>query len=289
MINYEFKVDGIYQSVNYYRSDLPLDLNDLPEPHTSGISGSIFTDETAELDKTYYVLFSSVSGVNEKFSSQIVVNTDSNVNLELITSSNTAITSSGGNFSVPAVISGDVTVVIIRGVMSSQTLQGYDFLYSGSGFNIFAKIAKVSSNALNIGSKINYGAVGVIVLRPEKTISDLSFDADISNFIHTPVENSSVIRKVNLPAVSSNKGFELAMTNWSSSFSSVIPNSIESEGIFFKLLSQNLPNSVESSFNFVVFGRMNNSGQSSGAMLEISNLPASEIEFNSLSIILKAK
>lgn len=74
-IDYLFKVDGFYESVNYYRSELPFDLSNMPVPLVSGISGLSFQDTTAVADKTYYVVFGSVKAGSEKFSNPIQVRT----------------------------------------------------------------------------------------------------------------------------------------------------------------------------------------------------------------------
>lgn len=71
-IDYTFKIDGFFNSVNYYRSELPLDVNNMPLPMQTGIS-SPFTDTTAEAGKTYYVRFGSIRNDVEKLSEEIVI------------------------------------------------------------------------------------------------------------------------------------------------------------------------------------------------------------------------
>lgn len=72
-IDYTFQIDGFCDSVNYYRSETPFDLNNMPSPIATGITGLAYQDATALDDKAYYVVFGSVKGVTEKLSTPIQV------------------------------------------------------------------------------------------------------------------------------------------------------------------------------------------------------------------------
>lgn len=74
-IDYTFKIDGYFHSVNYYRSESPIDINNLPVPTAQGITGLSYRDETVQKDKQYYVRFGSVKGETEKVSEQVRVST----------------------------------------------------------------------------------------------------------------------------------------------------------------------------------------------------------------------
>lgn len=74
-LDFTFKIDGIYQSVNYYRSDAPMDPESMPVPTISGISGLSYADENAEAEKVYFVRFGAVGKYQEKISDEIIVST----------------------------------------------------------------------------------------------------------------------------------------------------------------------------------------------------------------------
>ncbi|WP_096911027.1 MULTISPECIES: discoidin domain-containing protein [Acinetobacter] len=74
-IDFSYHVDGFYHSVNYYRSETPMDAGSMPAPTATGITGTTFTDTTAETGKIYYVRFGSVRDTVEKISSEIVIST----------------------------------------------------------------------------------------------------------------------------------------------------------------------------------------------------------------------
>lgn len=75
-IDYNYKVDGLFESIDYYRSESDIDPNNLPAPTMSGIIDTTFTDTTAEVDKQYKVRFVSRIGAKSKTSDQIEVNTN---------------------------------------------------------------------------------------------------------------------------------------------------------------------------------------------------------------------
>lgn len=72
-IDYAFKVDGFYDSVNYYRSESPMQTDAMPAPTTTGISELVYSDETAEDNALYYVRFGSIKNSVEKISNEIKV------------------------------------------------------------------------------------------------------------------------------------------------------------------------------------------------------------------------
>lgn len=74
-IDYQFKVDGFYHSVKYYRSETPMNPEFMPLPTAENITLTEFSDTTALANKKYYVRFSSVQNAVEKISEEIEVDT----------------------------------------------------------------------------------------------------------------------------------------------------------------------------------------------------------------------
>lgn len=72
-IDYNFSVDGFYDSVNYYRSESPFDPSNMPTPTAAGITELLYSDITAEANKKYYVRFGSIKNATEKLSEEIVI------------------------------------------------------------------------------------------------------------------------------------------------------------------------------------------------------------------------
>lgn len=74
-IDYVFKIEGDFDSVNYYRSETPMNTVVMPAPISTGIASLKYTDLTADPNKYYYVRFGSVKGSTEKISNEITVRT----------------------------------------------------------------------------------------------------------------------------------------------------------------------------------------------------------------------
>ena len=74
-IKYKYNVLGEVDSYNYYRSDAPMDVNNMPHPTTTNILTTEYTDTTAEIDRIYYVRFSSIKDDLEKISEELTVDT----------------------------------------------------------------------------------------------------------------------------------------------------------------------------------------------------------------------
>ena len=73
-IDYVFKIDGLYHSVNYYRSETNMDTASMPAPIVTGIESLTYSDLTVEEGKTYFVRFGAVgTGGIEKISDEITI------------------------------------------------------------------------------------------------------------------------------------------------------------------------------------------------------------------------
>ena len=69
-IDFSYAIDGFYHSVNYYRSETPMDPEAMPAATATGITDLTYTDTTATKGINYYVRFGSVRGGVEKISSE---------------------------------------------------------------------------------------------------------------------------------------------------------------------------------------------------------------------------
>lgn len=72
-IDFTYQIDGLFHSVNYYRSKTPMNVASMPSPTATGITGLTFTDATAANNELYYVRFGSVRSGAEKISPEIEV------------------------------------------------------------------------------------------------------------------------------------------------------------------------------------------------------------------------
>lgn len=72
-IDYTFLIDGLFHSINYYRSETPMDINAMPVPISTGISSLTFVDTTAIKGKYYFVRFGAIKNGVEKISDEIRV------------------------------------------------------------------------------------------------------------------------------------------------------------------------------------------------------------------------
>ena len=72
-IDYTFKIDGFFNSVNYYRSEFPMNPNAMPTPTASGITDLQYTDATIVNLVDYYVRFGAVRAGVEKISDEIKI------------------------------------------------------------------------------------------------------------------------------------------------------------------------------------------------------------------------
>ena len=69
-IDFSYQIDGFYDSVNYYRSETPMNPESMPVATATGITGLTYTDTTATRGKFYYVRFGSVRSGVEKISEE---------------------------------------------------------------------------------------------------------------------------------------------------------------------------------------------------------------------------
>lgn len=76
MIKYNLSCPYKVDYFNYYRSETPFDLNNMPEPIVSNIINLEFIDNNAEFDKKYYIIFGSVKNGIEKLSNIFLVDTN---------------------------------------------------------------------------------------------------------------------------------------------------------------------------------------------------------------------
>lgn len=78
-IDYTFSVDGFYQSINYYRSEATMNPSAMPAATATGITELSYSDNTAVVDKVYYVRFGSVKNGIEKISEEVIVDTSEEI------------------------------------------------------------------------------------------------------------------------------------------------------------------------------------------------------------------
>lgn len=78
-IDFSYIIDGFYNSVNYYRSESPMDINSMPSPIETNITGLSYRDDSAEKGKTYYIRFGSVRGGVEKISNEVKLKASPNL------------------------------------------------------------------------------------------------------------------------------------------------------------------------------------------------------------------
>lgn len=69
---FNFNIDKSYDGFNYYRSLTPIDKNNMPAPHTTGIMETQFIDRTMVPGKRYYVIFGAIKGEAIRLSDQII-------------------------------------------------------------------------------------------------------------------------------------------------------------------------------------------------------------------------
>ncbi|WP_180173567.1 LamG domain-containing protein [Acinetobacter sp. YH01024] len=74
-VEFNYVIDGLFHSVNYYRSEAPMNLSAMPPAVATNITGFSYVDNTVENEKLYYVRFGAVSAGIEKISSEIQVST----------------------------------------------------------------------------------------------------------------------------------------------------------------------------------------------------------------------
>ncbi|MBL8283564.1 MAG: hypothetical protein JNL15_00995 [Acinetobacter johnsonii] len=73
---FSYLVDGDFDSINYYLSELPMDIEAMPVPKMTGITELEYTDLNLELNKTYYARFASVRGATLAMSSEVQFDTN---------------------------------------------------------------------------------------------------------------------------------------------------------------------------------------------------------------------
>jgi len=132
-IDFTYNIDGMFHSVNYYRSETPMNPASMPAATATGITGLTFTDTSAVTGKLYYVRFGSVKNGVEKISAEIEVQT-------LVEYANTYLR-----------LESDVTD---RGT-NPKTFTNYGVTFS-SGMGVFSGSQHIAANAKS--ADFNFGA-----------------------------------------------------------------------------------------------------------------------------------
>ena len=77
-VDFSYLIGGGFDSVNYYRSESPINPASLPVPMATGIATKNYSDLTAVEGKDYRVRFESIRGVEKKLSGEISIDTSIN-------------------------------------------------------------------------------------------------------------------------------------------------------------------------------------------------------------------
>lgn len=77
-VDFSYSITGGFDSVNYYRSELPMNPASLPVATATGITAKNYSDSTVTEGKDYCIRFESVKGVDKKLSSEISIDTSIN-------------------------------------------------------------------------------------------------------------------------------------------------------------------------------------------------------------------
>ncbi|MEG1695605.1 MAG: hypothetical protein RR282_00750 [Acinetobacter sp.] len=72
-IDFSYVIDGLFTSVNYYRSPTPMNVGSMPTATATGITTTTYTDTTATKGNYYYVRFGSVKAGVEKISDELKI------------------------------------------------------------------------------------------------------------------------------------------------------------------------------------------------------------------------
>lgn len=140
-LDFTFKIDGFFHSVNYYRSETPMNPSAMPVATDTGISDLNYSDATAEAGVNYYVRFGSVRGDVEKISDEIVARIElPSVAPELRGSKVSYTTSDVTSFNadLPAgIVAGDLIILIMHRLSTNYASipSGYFALGSGGSYN----------------------------------------------------------------------------------------------------------------------------------------------------------
>lgn len=172
-IDYNFNVDGLYHSANYYRSEVPMNTEAMPVATATGIEGLTYTDTTAQANKDYFVRFGSVKNGIEKLSDEVIVSTFPKVPAEnivallnfengLVDATGKRIwTSSDANVVDTNLLWGSKALSILGTALGKYiyTNDSADFWFSNADFGIEASLFLLSKNDFHtiLSQRQNYG------------------------------------------------------------------------------------------------------------------------------------
>lgn len=175
-----YKVDYF----NYYKSETPFDLNNMPEPTVSNITNLEFIDENIIIGSGFYVIFGSVKNDIEKYSTQeYVISEHDYVPISFISSTYHFSDSSSVLIKEPIHNNNDILIALVAGYSNIIVPDGYTLITSKANYYILYKIFNGSSSSeISIDTGITWGVTHSILLRPNKTITKLDYNYEQSSY-----------------------------------------------------------------------------------------------------------
>lgn len=146
-IDFSYLVDGDFDSIKYYRSLTPMNIESMPAPTVTGITTLTYTDTTAQKGKTYYVRFGAVKGPTEKISSEITVKTSLYLIDLPLTSDLTDFGSLGIMWTKTAGISFSADGALFQNNVDNFIQQNTYAINFNSNFKITLEFKRISSTA----------------------------------------------------------------------------------------------------------------------------------------------
>lgn len=274
-----------------YRSNVPMDIEELPDPIVIDLLDKTYSDANVSEGNTYYYRVGAVRNGIEKVSGEIPITIDSYALLSFIAAGNAGMSDPGTsvNCPIPPHSTGDIIVIIAR-AGQDMVVSGYEKIFTNSAIKVFAKIATTSQASQTLQNvQMTYGAVASIVLRPNHPVSIIEKSAVFETYTSAAVSNDDIPRVLTTPPVEVSKSkFELNIVTHSGVYASAY--AIWANQTAPILAARDKPASVEASFNFVVFGKYTGSGVlANGGSIEVTKIPDASQSIGALTICISAK
>lgn len=295
-VNLSWDADGNIQSYSVFRSQEPMDVNNLPIPIAENITNKSFSDTTIVSGEIYYYRVASIVGEYKKISAEIEVKTNIPAALTYVSNSSRNAASVGGATSlsvdIAPYLAGDIILLFIRSFTSNVSAPGFNELHnSNPGFKLLSRIANTSSaTQTSINITMGFGGAASFILRPSRSIATVYCDAALSSYKSAAVANDTIVRVLQTPSTANDKVeiFEIDAVQWASVYGTTKPiTSISSDQQIIATTTN--PSNVGNGFNFVLAGKKrSNSSTLAGAVFGVSSIPNYEQNITGLTAAIYA-
>ena len=217
-----WKLDGLVDEQRYYRSESPIDKNNLPAPRlVFDNQARSYTDTDIEIGKKYYIALSSVRNSIEKLSEQVSVEIAAKIILSGFGVEDVVQSGQSKTSNLPVNSTNDL-ILILCGGTGVASVNSYTKLVFNSGqksgynLDIYYKQSQ-SDSSFTISSSGGESYFKAVVLKPSVQSKKIAIKSRSINYnAYYPIE-PAISQYIAFPTVSSAGLFQMNVKVWNQS------------------------------------------------------------------------